>query len=513
MACLSQAKPAKNLEDDLLSSLISVQDLIDEDGGKALQQQDDDSDEDYDEEAAAQFWGFLAKHAGRYACKHLTSRPEVLEQQIDDWLDKDAKIMQEGDDDEEAEYQRWRFGRRIRKFFKKFGKKIRKIGRGVCKAIYHNVAEQDYDEESTPLALQLQQIEDYDGGKALQQQDDDSDEDYDEEAAAQFWGFLAKHAGRYACKHLTSRPEVLEQQIDDWLDKDAKVMQEDDDGDEAEYQRWRFGRRIRKFFKKFGKKIRKIGRGVCKAIYHNVAEQDYDEESTPLALQLQQIEDYDGGKALQQQDDDSDEDYDEEAAAQFWGFLAKHAGRYACKHLTSRPEVLEQQIDDWLDKDAKIMQEGDDEEEAEYQRWRFGRRIRKFFKKFGKKIRKIGRGVCKAIYHNVAEQDYDDEMPSYKVKIQQEDPEDAESQSFWRLFGRHAGRLACKYLKSRPEVLEQNIDTWLKKDAQVMEEMDDEDADYQRFRFPKPNIKYFIKKHGSTIRRIGRGVCKVIYRG
>lgn len=90
-------------------------------------QQDDSQPTNDDEVVEAQFWSFLAKHAGRAACKYLRRRPRVLEQNLHTWLQQDLASMEAN---HEVKMQGW--FKRIRRWGRKVFRKVRRgIGRRV----------------------------------------------------------------------------------------------------------------------------------------------------------------------------------------------------------------------------------------------------------------------------------------------------------------------------------------------------------------------------------------------
>ena len=270
---------------------------------------DDEDNEDY-MEAKSQFWGTLAKNVGKKICNHLRSSPkEELEQTVIQWLDSDEAMLQ----DNAAEFERWKIGRRIKKFFPK----LRNFGRKVCDVFL-------------PAAkLQLQ----------TEPEDNDGDD-----VEVQFLRLIKRKYGNRICQNLRSPKNVLEQNINDWIQKNDMVMQ----NDVAKLEHFSFLHRIRNMLPR----LWGFGRKVCDTL-------------RPTESQVMEP---DGGE--------------DEVVAQFWkkiaGKILKRVGTKICNRIRSKPDALEESVDHWLQMNASVM------EYAEMEK--FGRRIKKFFRKIGGKL-------------------------------------------------------------------------------------------------------------------------------
>ena len=125
IAGLIQAKPApKKLKLELLTNLARMEENLDEQRKVAILQGLEEAVDESEQEVAAQFFRFLARNTGRLLCHRLNARPHVVVQNIDYWLENEAKVMHH---EESAETQRL-----FKRFFKRHGPKLLKIGRGVC---------------------------------------------------------------------------------------------------------------------------------------------------------------------------------------------------------------------------------------------------------------------------------------------------------------------------------------------------------------------------------------------
>ena len=125
IAGLIQTKPAaKKMKLELLTNLARMEENLDEQRKVAILQGLKEAVDESEQEVAAQFFRFLARHTGRRLCRRLYARPYVVMQNIDYWLENEAKVMHH---EESAETQRL-----FRRFFRRHGRRLFRIGRRVC---------------------------------------------------------------------------------------------------------------------------------------------------------------------------------------------------------------------------------------------------------------------------------------------------------------------------------------------------------------------------------------------
>lgn len=332
------------------------------------------------------------------------------------------------------------------------------------------------NEKAMVLELLMQQVEVQDEDDGTDDSTDETDEDGEGddylEAKNQMWGMLIRHAGRKLCQHLRSSPRELEQSFTQWLDDETTLQQDET----AELQKWKIFRKIKKFLPK----LRNFGRKVCNVLSPMVSFQSDNEN------------------------DNSSENTDDDVEVQFLRLLRRKVGSKICRYLRSPTSVLQQNIDNWIEEDAKEQHN----DIAELQWFRFGSRIRRYFPK----LRRFGRKVCDALNPgevNVALQMESEELD--KEDMNGDDSDDVSTQ-FWKKILkkigkkilRKVGKKVCDRIRSRPDAaLEESVNHFLETNLKATVMQDQSKAEAEKF---GRRLKKFFRK-------IGKKACNHFFPG